>query len=151
MVMSGMYFRDGQVPFDDVIIHPTVFNAEGKRMSKSLGTGVDPLDLMVHYGADGMRFGLMLQVTGAQDLKFSEEKLVSSRNFANKIWNASRFVLMNLEGYQPRVNKTFGTDFNIPVMYFTQLAGLALGADPKQLALDKQVVSCAPVLAAIPA
>ncbi len=101
MVMSGMYFRDGQIPFDDVIIHPTVFNAEGKRMSKSLGTGVDPLDLMDHYGADGMRFGLMLQVTGAQDLKFSEEKLVSSRNFANKIWNASRFVLMNLEGYEP--------------------------------------------------
>ncbi len=101
MVMSGMYFVDGKVPFDDVIIHPTVFNAEGKRMSKSLGTGVDPLDLMDHYGADGMRFGLMLQVTGAQDLKFSEEKLVSSRNFANKIWNASRFVLMNLEGHVP--------------------------------------------------
>jgi len=101
MVMSGMYFMDGEIPFDDVIIHPTVFNAEGKRMSKSLGTGVDPLDLMDHYGADGMRFGLMLQVTGAQDLKFSEEKLVSSRNFANKIWNASRFVLMNLEGYVP--------------------------------------------------
>ncbi len=101
MIMSGMYCVDGQVPFDDVIIHPTVFNSEGKRMSKSLGTGVDPLDLMEHYGADGMRFGLMLQVTGAQDLKFSEEKLVSSRNFANKIWNASRFVLMNLEGYEP--------------------------------------------------
>jgi valyl-tRNA synthetase len=101
MVMSGMYFMDGKVPFDDVIIHPTVFNAEGRRMSKSLGTGVDPLDLMEHYGADGMRFGLMLQVTGAQDLKFSEEKLLSSRNFANKIWNASRFVLMNLEGYVP--------------------------------------------------
>jgi valyl-tRNA synthetase len=96
MIMSGMYFVDGQIPFRDVIIHPTVFNAEGKRMSKSLGTGVDPLDLMEHYGADGMRFGLMLQVTGAQDLKFSEEKLASSRNFANKIWNASRFVLMNL-------------------------------------------------------
>ena len=49
---------------------------------------------------------------------------------------------MNLEGYQPRVNKTFGTDFDIPVMYFTQLAGLALGADPRQLAIDKQIVSC---------
>ena len=102
MVMSGMDFIDGEIPFHDVIIHPTVFNAEGKRMSKSLGTGVDPLDLMDHYGADGMRFGLMLQVTGAQDLKFSEDKLLSSsRNFANKIWNASRFVMMNLEGYEP--------------------------------------------------
>jgi len=101
MVMSGMRFIGGQVPFDDVIIHPTVFNAEGKRMSKSLGTGVDPLDLMEDYGADGMRFGLMLQVTGNQDIRFSEEKLLSSRNFANKIWNASRFVLMNLEGHEP--------------------------------------------------
>ena len=99
MVMAGMYFNDDKVPFADVIIHPTVFNSEGKRMSKSLGTGVDPLDLMVHYGADGMRFGLMLQVTGNQDIKFAEDKLLSSRNFANKIWNASRFVMMNLEGF----------------------------------------------------
>ncbi len=97
MVMSGMYFMDGEIPFDDVIIHPTVFNAEGKRMSKSLGTGIDPLELMEHYGADGMRFGLMLQTTGSQDIKFAEDKLLSSRNFANKIWNASRFVFMNLD------------------------------------------------------
>lgn len=100
MIMSGLYFCD-EVPFSDVIIHPTVFNKEGKRMSKSLGTGVDPLDLMKNYGADGMRFGLMLQVTGVQDLKFSEEKLLSSRNFANKIWNAARFVLMNTADFSP--------------------------------------------------
>ncbi|MCL2871048.1 MAG: valine--tRNA ligase [Coriobacteriia bacterium] len=106
MVMSGLYFMkdnpskdavEKRVPFHDVIIHPTVFNKEGRRMSKSLGTGVDPLDLMEHYGADGMRFGLMLQVTGVQDMKFDEDKLLSSRNFANKIWNAARFVLMNLD------------------------------------------------------
>ena len=101
MIMSGMDALEGQVPYQDVIIHPTVFNKEGKRMSKSLGTGVDPLDLMKDYGADGMRFGLLLQVTGVQDLKFDDEKLVSSRNFANKIWNASRFVLGNIEGYLP--------------------------------------------------
>ncbi|MHB1341507.1 MAG: valine--tRNA ligase [Coriobacteriia bacterium] len=95
MIMQGLKFT-GDIPFSEVIIHPTVFNAEGKRMSKSLGTGVDPLDLMEHYGADGMRFGLMLQTTGSQDIKFAEEKLLSSRNFANKIWNASRFVMMNL-------------------------------------------------------
>ena len=99
MIMNGIHSL-GEVPFRDVIIHPTVFNAEGRRMSKSLGTGVDPLDLMDHYGADGMRFGLMLQVTGNQDIKFAEDKLLSSRKFANKIWNASRFVLMNLEGYE---------------------------------------------------
>jgi len=99
MIMSGLDFVD-DIPFHDVIIHPTVFNKEGRRMSKSLGTGVDPLDLMEHYGADGMRFGLMLQVTGVQDMKFDEDKLLSSRNFANKIWNAARFVQMNTDGIQ---------------------------------------------------
>ena len=104
MIMSGLYFVD-DIPFDDVIIHPTVFNKEGRRMSKSLGTGVDPLDLMEHYGADGMRFGLMLQVTGVQDMKFDEDKLLSSRNFANKIWNASRFVLMNTEDLEQPIDR----------------------------------------------
>ena len=101
MVMASMYCCDETIPFDDVIIHPTVMAADGKPMSKSRGNGVDPLRLMEDYGADGMRFGLLMQVTGAQDLKFNEAKLESSRNFANKVKNASRFVLMNLEGYEP--------------------------------------------------
>ncbi|MEE0343874.1 MAG: class I tRNA ligase family protein, partial [Eggerthellaceae bacterium] len=100
MVMSSLYFTD-QIPFKDVIIHPTVMAADGKPMSKSRGNGVDPLKLMENYGADGMRFGLLMQVTGAQDLKFNENKLVSSRNFANKIRNAARFVMMNLDDYTP--------------------------------------------------
>lgn len=100
MVMSSLYFTD-QIPFKDVIIHPTVMAADGKPMSKSRGNGVDPLKLMEDYGADGMRFGLLMQVTGAQDLKFNESKLVSSRNFANKIRNAARFVMMNLDDYVP--------------------------------------------------
>jgi valyl-tRNA synthetase len=125
MIMDGLYFVD-DVPYTDVIIHPTVFNAEGKRMSKSLGTGVDPLDLMEHYGADGMRFGLMLQVTGSQDIKFAEEKLVSSRNFANKIWNASRFVLMNLEGYEPGEPKA---DTVADAWILSRLADLAARVD----------------------
>ena len=100
MVMSSLYFT-GKVPFKDVIIHPTVMAADGKPMSKSRGNGVDPLKLMEDYGADGMRFGLLMQVTGAQDLKFNENKLVSSRNFANKIRNAARFVMMNLDDYTP--------------------------------------------------
>lgn len=98
MVMAGMYCCD-DVPFRHVIIHPTVMGADGKPMSKSRGNGVDPLELMKKYGADGMRFGLLMQVTGAQDLRFDEDKLVSSRNFANKIRNAARFVNMNLEGF----------------------------------------------------
>ena len=100
MVMSSLYFTK-QIPFEHVIIHPTVMGADGKPMSKSRGNGVDPLKLLQDYGSDGMRFGLLLQVTGAQDLKFDEQKLVSSRNFANKIRNAARFVAMNLDGYIP--------------------------------------------------
>jgi valyl-tRNA synthetase len=132
MIMSGIHFV-GEVPYRDVIIHPTVFNAEGRRMSKSLGTGVDPLDLMESYGADGMRFGLMLQVTGAQDIKFSEEKLVSSRNFANKIWNASRFVLMNLDGYEPGAPSA---DTVADAWILSRLADLAARVDAGILAYE---------------
>lgn len=99
MIMSSMYFLD-EIPYHDVIIHPTVLGADGKPMSKSRGNGVDPLRLMEDYGADGMRFGLLMQVTGAQDLRFNESKLESSRNFTNKIRNAARFVMMNLDGYE---------------------------------------------------
>ncbi|MBS3956789.1 MAG: valine--tRNA ligase [Clostridiales bacterium] len=127
MIMSGMHCVDGKVPFEDVIIHPTVFNAEGKRMSKSLGTGVDPLELMERYGADGMRFGLMLQTTGTQDIRFAEEKLLSSRNFANKVWNASRFVLMNLgDDYVPGPPEV-GTVADAWVL--SRLAKLAVAVD----------------------
>ncbi|HEY5548949.1 MAG TPA: valine--tRNA ligase [Coriobacteriia bacterium] len=132
MIMNGIHFM-GEVPFADVIIHPTVFNAEGRRMSKSLGTGVDPLDLMEHYGADGMRFGLMLQVTGNQDIKFAEDKLLSSRNFANKIWNASRFVMMNLEGYEPGAPKA---DTVADAWILSRLADLAARVDEGILAYE---------------
>ena len=97
MIMAGLKFRN-DIPYDTVIIHPTVMTIEGKRMSKSLGTGVDPLELIEKYGTDATRFGLAIQAQ-SQDMRFSEEKLEMSRNFANKIWNASRFLLMNLEGY----------------------------------------------------
>lgn len=100
MVMSSEYCCN-TIPFKDVIIHPTVMAFDGKPMSKSRGNGVDPVKLMKDYGADGMRFGLLMQVTGAQALRFNEKKLESSRNFANKIRNAARFVNMNLEGFEP--------------------------------------------------
>lgn len=100
MVMASEYCI-GTIPFENVIIHPTVMGADGKPMSKSRGNGVDPMLLKKKYGNDGMRFGLLMQVTGVQDLKFNEDKLESSRNFANKIKNASHFVLMNLDGYTP--------------------------------------------------
>ena len=100
MVFSGLEFT-GEVPFSQVYIHPTIFTKEGKRMSKSLGTGVDPLGLVEKYGADATRFGLMYQNTGTQDIKFSEETIVASRNFCNKIWNAARFILSHPKPYPP--------------------------------------------------
>ena len=100
MVMASEYCCD-EIPFKDVIIHPTVMGADGKPMSKSRGNGVDPVKLMQDYGADGMRFGLLMQVTGAQAMRFDYQKIESSRNFANKIRNAARFVLMHLDGFEP--------------------------------------------------
>ncbi|MDR2715258.1 MAG: valine--tRNA ligase, partial [Coriobacteriaceae bacterium] len=125
MVMSSMYFCD-EVPFNQVLIHPTVMGADGKPMSKSRGNGVDPLRLMENYGADGMRFGLLMQVTGSQDLKFNEAKLESSRNFANKIRNAARFTSMHLDGFVPG-----GPEAQTPVdrWIFSRLAGLVARLD----------------------
>lgn len=100
MIMSGYEFT-GTKPFSDVYIHATVFNKDGKRMSKSLGTGVDPIELIEKYGADATRFGLLWQAAQGQDMKFSEDALLAAKKFCNKIWNASRFVMMNLEGYKP--------------------------------------------------
>ena len=100
MIMFGLEFR-AEVPFRDVYINPTVLNIEGKRMSKSLGTGIDPLDLVDRYGADSLRFALINRCTGEQDLRFSEKMVEDTRNFANKIWNAARFVRINLDGSRP--------------------------------------------------
>ncbi len=98
MVMASEYCT-GKIPFEKVIIHPTVMGSDGKPMSKSRGNGVNPIDLMEKYSADAMRFGLLSQVTGAQAVNFDERKIEGARNFANKIKNAARFVKMNLEGF----------------------------------------------------
>ncbi len=95
MIMFGLEFR-GDVPFHDVYINPTVLNIEGKRMSKSLGTGIDPLTLVDRYGADSLRFALINRCSGEQDLRFEVKMVEDTRNFANKIWNAARFVRMAL-------------------------------------------------------
>ncbi len=93
MVFSGQEFTN-KLPFSKVYIHPTVLTKDGQRMSKSLGTGIDPISLIDRYGADATRFGLAYQVTGGQDLKFSEETILMAKKFCNKLWNASRFVLL---------------------------------------------------------
>ena len=95
MIFSGLEFT-GKIPFSRVYIHPTVMTKEGKRMSKSLGTGINPLGLIEKYGADAVRFGISYQVTELQEMKFSEDSIVMGRKFCNKIWNASRFCLLQL-------------------------------------------------------
>ncbi len=92
MVFSGLEFR-AVVPFKDVLIHATVLTKDGKRMSKSLGTGVDPISLVEKYGADATRFGIAWQAMGGQDMRWDEAAVIAGKKFANKIWNASRFVL----------------------------------------------------------
>lgn len=92
MVFSGLEFTKKE-PFKDVIIHPTILTKEGKRMSKSLGTGIDPLTLIEKYGADAVRFGLIYQMMGGQDIHFNEDHIMAGKKFCNKLWNAARFVL----------------------------------------------------------
>ena len=95
MVMMGLKFR-GKVPFRKVFIHGLVRDELGRKMSKSLGNGVDPVEIIEKYGADSLRFMLVTGNTPGNDLRFSDKRVESARNFANKIWNASRFLLMNL-------------------------------------------------------
>jgi valyl-tRNA synthetase len=99
MIFTGLHFTN-RMPFHDVLIHGLVRDAEGRKMSKSLGNGVDPFDVIEQYGADAMRYMLSTSSTPGQDLRFRWEKVEQARNFANKIWNASRFVLMNIEGFR---------------------------------------------------
>lgn len=87
----------GMQPFDTVFIHGLIRDADGRKMSKSLGNGIDPLEMIKKYGADALRFALATGNSPGNDMRFSEERAEASRNFANKIWNASRFILMNLE------------------------------------------------------
>jgi valyl-tRNA synthetase len=103
MIYSGLEFKDAD-PFSDVIITPTVLTKDGKRMSKSLGTGIDPLNMIEKYGADATRFGIAYQLMGGQDLKFAEDNIIMGKKFCNKIWNASRFVIMRANGKFPVVD-----------------------------------------------
>ena len=96
MIFSGMEHM-GEKPFSTVFIHGLVRDAQGRKMSKSLGNGIDPLKVIDEYGADALRFALATGNAPGNDMRFSDEKIESARNFANKLWNASRFVLMNLE------------------------------------------------------
>ena len=95
MIFSALEYTD-TIPFDTVLIHGLVRDAQGRKMSKSLGNGIDPLDIIDKYGADALRFALATGNSPGNDMRFSDEKIEAARNFANKLWNASRFVRMNL-------------------------------------------------------
>ena len=111
MIFSALEYT-GQVPFDTVLIHGLVRDAQGRKMSNSLGNGIDPLEIIDQYGADALRFTLATGNSPGNDMRFSDEKVEASRNFANKIWNAARFVLMNLDEneYAPYVPKNLAIE-----------------------------------------
>ena len=95
MIFSGLEYT-GKIPFDTVLIHGLVRDAQGRKMSKSLGNGIDPLEIISKYGADALRYALATGNSPGNDMRFSDEKIEAARNFANKLWNAARFVMMNL-------------------------------------------------------
>ncbi len=100
MIFSALEYT-GRVPFDTVLIHGLVRDAQGRKMSKSLGNGIDPLEIIDQYGADALRFSLATGNSPGNDMRFLPEKIEASRNFANKLWNANRFILMNLGEDEP--------------------------------------------------
>ena len=105
MIYSGLEYMK-EKPFENVLIHGIVRDSQGRKMSKSLGNGIDPLEIIEKYGTDSLRFSLILGITAGNDIRYSQDKLDSASNFANKLWNASKFVLMNLEDYNE--NEDYG-------------------------------------------
>ncbi len=120
MVFSGTEFM-GKEPFSDVIIHATILTKDGKRMSKSLGTGIDPMGLIEKYGADATRFGLIWQAMGGQDIHWAEEHVMAGKKFANKIWNIARFVL----------ERTGISNFQFPIS--NEFSNLKLSKEDKEI------------------
>jgi len=106
MIFSGVEHM-GEIPFPEVLIHGIVRDSEGRKMSKSLGNGIDPLELIDKYGADSLRFSLLMGVAPGGDIRYSKKKTEDMSAFMNKIWNASRFVLLNLEGNKIKELGTF--------------------------------------------
>lgn len=106
MIFSG-YEQMGEKPFDTVLFHGLIRDAQGRKMSKSLGNGIDPLEIIEQYGADALRLTLITGNAPGNDMRFYFERVEASRNFANKIWNASRFIMMNLENAPAATGKSF--------------------------------------------
>jgi valyl-tRNA synthetase len=124
MIMAGLKFM-GDVPFRTVYIHSLVRDAEGQKMSKSKGNVIDPLEVMEQYGTDAVRFTLAIMAAPGTDISLSHDRLLSYRAFANKIWNATRFVLLNLESLQSRMSPGFSIA-SAPAMFVERRSELSL-------------------------
>ncbi len=124
MIFSGMEHMK-EIPFKTVFFHGLVRDAEGRKMSKSLGNGIDPLEIISQYGADALRFTLVTGITPGNDTRFSTERVEASRNFANKIWNASRFILMNIDGHEVKnaIPEFLATEDKWILSEFNRVAG----------------------------
>lgn len=103
----------GKVPFKKVLIHGIVRDSQGRKMSKSLGNGIDPLEIIDEVGADALRFFLASNINAGSDIRFSKEKLLAARNFVNKLWNASRFIFLNLEKFEQKALNKLPSDLEI--------------------------------------
>ena len=123
MMFSALY-NTGEVPFDTVFIHGIIRDEQGRKMSKSLGNGIDPIEVIDEYGADALRFMLATGNSPGNDMRFSYDKVKASRNFANKIWNASRFILMNISDDIKEVSlpETFSIEDKWVLTRFNELA-----------------------------
>ncbi len=121
MIFQGLHFTE-EKPFDDVLIHGLIRAEDGRKMSKSLGNGIDPMDVIEEYGADSLRFFLTTNSTPGQDLRYSTEKIESTWNFINKIWNISRFVLMNTSEISNQNIQDFTEDFDVADKYILNKA-----------------------------
>jgi valyl-tRNA synthetase len=130
MLMLGLY-QTGKVPFKNVYLHGLVLDAKGKKMSKSKNNGVNPIDMIAKYGADAVRFGLIVGSSAGSDTPMPEEKIIGGRNFANKLWNISRFILMQMEGKLPS---------QLPSYDELVAAGTAQSADRRMIASLQKLV-----------
>ena len=137
MIFSALEYT-GTEPFDTVLIHGLVRDAKGRKMSKSLGNGIDPLQIIDQYGADALRFALATGNSPGNDMRFSDEKIEAARNFANKLWNASRFVRMNLtiDGFDlPFVDQLAAEDKWILTAFNRTVAGVRNALDNYELGI----------------
>lgn len=125
MVMMGLEFKN-EVPFHDVYIHGTILDEIGRKMSKSLGNGIDPLLMIDQYGADAVRTSMIMLTTEGQDIKLHESKFEMGRNFINKVWNAARFAMMNLEGNESTEITIKEEDYLFEDVWIKNRLGLAI-------------------------